>query len=403
MHLNKLYLSALILVLPIYLSFLACKNNTPPPAVRSIKVVKVISVPEKNVVGYDKYPCSIQGINNNDVRAKISGYIKEVYIDEGQKVGKGQKLFRLETNMLTENANAAQSAISAAEANIAAAKSAVSAAQVEVNKLIPLVEKQIISPIQLETAKANLASAQSRLLQAEAGKNQAMANLNSINANIDYSIIRAPISGTIGSLSHKEGSLVSPSDPTPLTTISDTRQLYAYFSMNESQYLDFLEKTQGTTLAQKLKNLPKVQLILANGATYEQEGSIETVTGQIDPKTGTIQFRALFPNANQLLSNGNTGVIKIPKTFEKVIVIPESATVDQQGIVHVFKVEKDTARSTIVKISERINNMAIVENGLKQGEHVIALGVGSVQNGIPVKEQVISFDSLLNSLKPLFE
>src|SRR5690606_15221503 len=171
------------------------------------------------------------------------------------------------------------SGVSAARANINAAQAEVNASQVEVNKLIPLVQKNIISNVQLETAKANLASSQAKLAQARAaeqqaaaGVSEATANYQGVQANIDYSVIRAPISGVIGKLPLRVGSLVGPNDPTPLTTVSDTSGIYAYFSMNEREYLDFLEDSVGATVPEKLKNLPMVELVLANGSTYSEKG-----------------------------------------------------------------------------------------------------------------------------------
>ena len=123
----------------------------------------------------------------------------------------------------------------------------------------------------MQTALANLARAQAQFSQAIASQQQASANYKSVQANINYSIIRAPISGIVGKLPLKVGSLVIPSDATPLTTISDTRSVYAYFSMNEKEYLDFLEKSYGATVPEKIKNLPNVELELANGSLYPEK------------------------------------------------------------------------------------------------------------------------------------
>src|SRR5690606_2693269 len=160
------------------------KQGPDPNAARPFPVVEV---QERSVTGYTSYPTSIEGRINNDVRAKISGYIREVLVDEGQPVRKGQVLFRLETNNLSEVASAARGGIGAAEANVTAAEAAVSSAQLEVNKLIPLVEKNIISSVQLQTAKDNLRSAEGKLAQAKAGQSQAQANYKSALANVDYS------------------------------------------------------------------------------------------------------------------------------------------------------------------------------------------------------------------------
>ncbi|WP_263603105.1 efflux RND transporter periplasmic adaptor subunit [Chryseobacterium sp. PET-29] len=383
------------------LSLVACKKEAPKQD--GPKPYPVVNVEAKNIVGYQTFPATIQGKVNNDVRAKIQGYITQVLVDEGQYVTKGQPLFRLETNILNENAAASKAGIGAAESNIAAAQAAVSAANVEVNKLKPLVQKNIISNVQLQTAQANLAQAQAQLKQAQAAKSQAVANYKGVEANIQYSIIRAPISGVIGKLPLKVGSLVGPSDQTPLTTISDTSEIYAYFSMNEKEYFDFLEKSVGATMPEKIKNLPMVELQLANGSIYPEKGRIEAITGQIDPTTGTIQFRVSFTNAQKLLSNGNSGTIRFPQHYDNVLVVPESATYEQQGIVYVYKVDKsDTARNVVVNVIDRIDNMALIKTGVNKGETVIAAGIGGLKPGTAVKKQPVKMDSLVQSIKPKF-
>lgn len=383
------------------LSLAACKKDAPKQD--GAKPYPVVSVESKNIVGYQTFPATIQGRVNNDVRAKIQGYITQVLVDEGQYVTKGQPLFRLETNILNENAAASKAGIGAAESSIAAAQASVNAAQVEVNKLKPLVQKNIISNVQLQTAQAQLAQAQAQLQQAHASKRQAEANYKGVEANIEYSIIRAPISGVIGKLPLKVGSLVGPSDQTPLTTISDTSQIFAYFAMNEKEYFDFLEKAPGASMPEKIKNLPMVELQLANGSLYPEKGRIEAITGQIDPTTGTIQFRVGFSNAQKLLSNGNSGTIRFPQRYDNVLVVPESATYEQQGIVYVYKVEKgDTARNVVINVIDRIDNMALIKSGINQGERVIAAGIGGLKPGTAVKPKPVKMDSLVQSIKPKF-
>ena len=407
---NKLIIVSLAL-----LSIISCKKKEEKKQ-EGPKEVPVVEVQQRNVTGYQSFPASIQGRVNNDVRAKIQGYITQVLVDEGQYVTKGQPLFRLETNTLNQSADAAragigaaQSGVAAAKANVSAAQAAVNASQVEVNKLIPLVQKNIISAVQLETAKANLSRAQAQLAQAQAaqaqaaaGVSQASANYKGVQANIDYSVIRAPISGVLGKLPFRVGSLVGPNDPTPLTTVSDTSGIFAYFSMNEREYLDFLENAYGATVPEKLRNMPMVELELANGSLYGEKGKIEAVTGQIDPTTGTIQFRVSFTNASKLLSNGNSGTIKVPKLYNKALVVPESATFEQQGLVYVFKVEKDTAKNVMIGVTDRVNNLVVVKDGIKKGEKIVAQGVGTLKPGTAVKAKPANFDEIVNAIKPIF-
>lgn len=368
-------------------AFFSCAktNETPPP---TAPVLDVVAATTKDVVGYTTFPATIQGKINNDVRAKIQGYIQEVYVHEGQQVQKGQPLFKLEANMLAETANAAKSGIAVAAANV-------NAAQVEVNKLQPLVQKNIISNIQLETAKANLASAKSVLAQAK-------ANHASAQANVNYAVVRAPIGGIVGKLPLKKGSLVGPADATALTSISDISVVYAYFSMNEKEYFKFLNDTAGTSLTEKIKNLPQVDLQLADGSIYSEKGKIETVTGQIDAATGTVQFRVAFANPNKLLSNGNSGTIRLPKKYTNVLVVPEVASYEQQGKVNVYKVQNDTAFSTVINVTDRVNNLIIVNDGIKAGDVVVVSGVGTLKNKTPIKPKKVHFDTIANAIKPVF-
>lgn len=368
----------------IYFSFIistliltSCKNGEAnQQQTQGTMPFPVVEVPTKTVTGYITYPVSIEGTVNSGVRAKVTGYITDVLVDEGEKVSKGQTLFKLETQSLSQDAGAAQ-------ANV-------NAAQVEVDKLKPLVEKNIISPVQLETAKARLA--------------QAKANYNSIAANIDYANIKSPVDGYIGSISFREGALISPGDPTPLTRISNTEEVFAFFSMNEREYLDFLRNTEGVNTSEKLKNFPPVELELINGEIYEETGTIETVSGQIDPATGTVSFRAKFPNPSGILSNGSSGKIRIPKTYKNVPVVPEVSTFEQQGMVYAYKVENDSlAISTIIEVKDRLNNLIIVSSGLKEGDVIVAKGVGKLRNNTPIKPQPVPFDSIANTLKPVFK
>ncbi len=354
--------------------------------------LNVVETLIKDVTAYQSFPAIIEGKVNNDVRAKIQGYIKDVLVHEGQLVSRGDILFRLETNTLTESAEAAKAAI-------ATAKASVNVAQVEVDKLTPLVNKNIISPIQLETAKANLASAKSMLAQAQ-------ANYQSINANIDYGIVRSPVNGVVGNLPFKLGSLVGPNDPQPLTTVSDISTVYAYFSMNEKEYFKFLNDTPGKSLSEKIKNVQEIELQLADGSIYSEKGKLETVSGQIDTTTGTVQFRVAYPNPDRLLSNGNSGSVLLPKQYTQVLVIPEVASYEQQGKINVYKVRNDTAVSTVVNVIDRVDNMIIVSqedvNGVKAGDTVIVNGIGTLRDRTAIQPKKVDFEETVNSIKPIF-
>lgn len=334
-----------------------------------------IEVAKRTVTDHSSYPARIEGTVNSEVRAKVSGYIQDVLVDEGQMVKKGQLLFRLETQALSQDA--------------AAAKARINVAQVEVSKLKPLVEKNIISPVQLETAKANL--------------EQAKSNYQSIAANIGYANIKSPVNGVIGSIPFRKGSLVSPQDPTPLTTVSDIKDIYAYFSLNEKELISFMRNVEGANLDEKASNLPKVSLVLADGSTYEHEGTIETIAGAINPKTGTTQFRATFPNPEGLLRNGNSGTLLLPKTIENAIVVPELSTFEQQGKTFVYLVENDSLVTKAIHPIGGAAGLLVIDNGLQEGDVILAKGLNKVRPGIKIVPQPTSIDSIVNSFNQVFK
>lgn len=335
----------------------------------------VITVPSETVTAYATYPTSLEGIINSEVRAKTSGYITKVLVDEGQKVRKGQTLFTLETQSLSQDA--------------AAAKANVNAAQVEVNKLKPLVEKNIISNVQLETAKAKLLQAQS--------------SYNAIAATIGYATIKSPVDGYVGAIPFREGSLVSPTSQTPLTTVADVDKIYAFFSMNEKEYLDFIQNTKGKTLEDKIKNLPKVRLVLANGELYDQEGTIETINPQVNASTGTVSFRAVFDNPTRLLSSGYSGRIQLPKVYTDATVVPAMSTYERQGITYVYKVQGDTlAISSSINILDKVDNILVVKDGVQPGDKIVAQGVGKLRDHTPIVPQPVDFDSIAKGLNKIF-
>lgn len=391
-----------ILTFVILVSVLISCKKAPDHRFEMVKTIQVTNPTEKDLTIFDAYPVQIEGKINNEVRAKISGYISQVLVDEGQRVIKGQTLFRLETNVLNQNANAAKSGITAANTAIDAAKAMVNAAQVEVDRLIPLVQKKIISNVQLETAQANLASAKSKYQQAKANYDESKASYNSIRANINYSVIKSPVNGIVGKISSRTGTLVGPSDPMPITTVSDVSEVYAYFSMNESEYFDFLQNTEGKTVKEKLRQIPEVELLLPNGEKYKHKGRIEAVTGQIDPSSGTILFRATFNNPEGLLNNGNSGKILIPHHLTKVLVIPEAATYERQNLVFAYKVSADTVISVPVDVATRSGNLIILNNGLTKADTIVATSSMGLRTGSKIKPAYIPFDSIKSEIKPIF-
>lgn len=346
------------------------RRQAPPPTVPVLELVK------KDVTTFRTYPARLEGVITSDVRAKVPGYITAVLVDDGERVSKGQTLFRLETQSLTQEAEAARANVDAAE--------------VEVNRLKPLVDKNIVSSVQLESAKARLA--------------QAKATLSGISANIDYANIKSPVNGYVGTVRFREGALVSPADPNPLTTVSDIDEVYAFFSMGERAYLNFLQKTPGENLQEKINNFPPVKLRMVNDSIYNETGTIKTVSGQVNPTTGTVQFRATFTNPSRLLSSGNSGEILIPIVYEQAILAPEVATFERQGRVYVYVVNADNAaQSTPINVLDRVDGMVVISGGLQSGERIVASGVGKVRHESLVTPRLVSFEEATKPLEVIFK
>jgi membrane fusion protein (multidrug efflux system) len=364
------------LVIIALLSLQACSPGAEEEAQHARAIpLPTIEVSRKSLSSETPYPTRLEGRVNSDVRAKVSGYITEVLVQEGEQVKKGQVLFTLETQSLSQDAEAA--------------KAQVEVAQVEVDKLKPLVEKGIISDIQLQTAKANLTRAKSAY--------------NSVSANIGYARIKSPVDGVIGSINYRKGALVGPADPTPITTVSDIEKIYANFSMNEKEYLDFLQQTRGGSITERIENLPEVNLKLANGQIYEHKGTIETVSGQVNRATGTVSFRVRFDNPTQLLTNGNSGTILIPIKYDSVLVVPETSTFEQQGQTFVYTLSKNNeATPKGIEVLARAHEMVVIQSGIKEGETIIAKGVGKIRNGALIAPTAIPFDEV-NTFKTVFK
>ncbi len=354
----------------------SCSDLKKKAPQRPLLSLPVIKVQKMNITGFQMITANIEGTINDEVRPKISGFITKVYIDEGQRVKKGQLLFKLETLAVNQDA--------------LAAKANLQSATIEVEKIKPLVKEGIISKRELETATALQTSAK--------------ATYNGVLAQIDYGNVRAAIDGIVGEIPFRVGSLVSPSDIEPLTTVSELNEVYAYYSMNEKEYLSFLRNTQGSSVREKIKNFPKVKLILADDSEYDQEGTVETTTGQIDTQTGTVSFRARFPNPNGLLNNGNSGFIKIPQQYNEVLVVPEQSTFENQTIVYVFSVkESDTVVQKAITPIRRINNLLLIKDGLNEGEQIVGQGVSKIGNGTKIHPVVTPFDTIASSTETIFK
>lgn len=320
----------------------------------------VETVTKQDATVYQEYTANLEGQQNVEIRPKVDGFIQKVYVDEGQMVKKGQLLFKLETKTLNQDASAS--------------KAMVRAAQVEVDRLQPLVDRKIISNVQLETAKAKLA--------------QAKSAYGSIAATIGFGTITSPVNGVVGSLPYREGSLVSMNSEMPLTTVSDSKIMRAYFNLNEKQLLTFNKTFKGSNTVQKLKNVPEVSLLLVDDSEYNIKGKIVTINGLVNPQTGTTEFRAEFKNPEALLRSGSTGLIRLPIEQKDVIVVPQNAVYEVQGKQLIYVVgQGNKVKSTVITTSGTTGLNFIVTEGLSAGDVIVVEGASKLKEDMEIVPQ----------------
>lgn len=315
------------------------------------------------------YSATIRGRQDIAIYPQVSGTIFELCVNEGQTVSKGQPLFIIDQVPY-------KAALQTAEANVAAAKAGVATAQLTYDSKKELYAKNVVSQYDLLTAENTLLTAKAQLAQAEAQR------VNAAN-NLSYTVVKAPANGVVGTLPYRVGALVSASIPQPLTTVSDNSDVYVYFSMTENQLLNLTR--QYGSIANTLKNMPDVQLMLNDGSVYDRTGRIESISGVIDTSTGSVQLRAVFPNADGLLHSGGAGSVIVPNIHKDCVVVPQVATFELQNKVYVYKVEDGKATSSMIDV-EKINNGReyIVKSGLTPGDVIVAEGVGLLREGTPI-------------------
>lgn len=342
----------------------------------------VLSILSENATTYRDFNASVEGTKNIDLRPQVDGYLEKIFIDEGAHVHKGQLLFQIDDRPYREQLQNAKASLLSAKANLEAAR-------INVDKLTPLIQNNLISDVQVKTAKAAYDAAKANVAQAE-------AIVNNAQINVGYTSITAQADGYIGRIPYKIGSLVSRSSPEPLTVLSEIDNVYAYFSLSENDFIQFKERFSGNTLEEKLKQMPPVELILADNSLYAEKGKVEVAEGQFNKNMGTISFRATFPNANGLLRSGNTGKIRIPQTLNDAVIVPQEATYEIQDKIFVFVMgDSDKVMSQPITITGRSGNYYLVNHGVKPGDKIVYSGLDRLRDGVVIKPQAISMDSLL--------
>ena len=307
-----------------------------------------------------EYVAEIQSLQNVEIRAKVKGFIEKINVDEGQKVKAGQLLFTIRPREY--------------EAELLKAKAEVRKAEVELQNTKSLAEKNIVSPSELTMAIAKLDGAKAE---------EAMAELY-----VSYTKITAPYDGIVDRLKFKAGSLID--EGTLLTSLSNNKEVYAYFNVSELEYLNY--KTNAN------QDNKKVKLILANNQVHQYDGVIETVESEFDKNTGSIAFRAKFPNPDYLLKHGETGRVQLNISLKNALIIPQKSTFELQDKTYVYVVDnKNIVRARLINISQKLTNMFVVESGLSVDDKIIYEGIQSVKENEPVETSFIAARAALSN------
>ena len=355
------------------LAFMLCccgqsQQENSPQAIYETSIVK----PESRTLE-SFYPTTIQGRQDVDVFAQITGKIVKVCVTEGQTVKKGQTLFMIDPVPF-------RTAYNTAKANVNEARARLATAQMNYHANKQLYNKQIIGSVEYRTT-------QNALAQAQAVLEQRLAELQNAGNNLTYTKVVSPSDGVVGTLPYHAGSLVSASMQQPLTRVSDNQEVWAFFTMNETQFLSLMEQYGSKEKA--LAAMPDVTLQLSNGKKYSVPGRITNISGLIDQTTGSVTLKAVFRNSKGMLYSGFTGNVCIPSVNKRSIVVPQSATYEMQDKRFIYKVVGGKAIATPIIVLPISNGKEfIVTSGLKPGDMIVSGGIANIKDGMEIKTRL---------------
>lgn len=327
-------------------------------------------VSRKDMTLERQYSARITGRQIVEVRPQVSGCITRILTGEGQAVRKGQTLFIIDQVPYRAALEMAVAARQTAEARLATAR-------MNYENETRLQEGHVVGDVSVQTMR-------NALLEAEAALAQAKAQEVNARNNLSYTEVRSPVSGVASMIPWHVGSLVSSSISEPLVTVADDSEVYVYFSISENQALDLI--SQYGSINAFISKAPAVSLRLNNGKDYGQKGHISAVSGTVDSQTGAVALRATFPNAGGILHHGGSATVVVPTHRSQCIVIPQEATYELQNRMFVYRVVDGKTKATSVTLFPQNNGREyIVEEGINDGDTIIAEGAGLLKEGIVVK------------------
>jgi RND family efflux transporter MFP subunit len=347
----------------------SCTSKTETDTPESHQVVHPVV---KDITPSREYIAEIHSVNYAEVRSRVKGYIDQIHVDEGQPVKEGQLLFTLSAREFEKELQKAEAVYKNALADL-------KAAQVDLANVKRLVAKDIVSRTELDVAQAKTEAFKADVEEAKA--NQEKAALH-----IWFTRIKAPYNGVINRIPNKVGSLILEGDM--LTSISDNREVFAYFNLSEIDYLDY--KTNGG------KEISTVSLKLANNAPYGYKGKIEAIESEFDRATGNIAFRARFPNPDGLLKHGANGKVVVEERLDRARLVPQKSTFEIQDKVYVFVVDREGSlkqRNIVPKM--RFEDFYVVESGLSKDEWILFEGAGSARDGRKIRPVPVDLTAVM--------
>ena len=310
-----------------------------------------------------EYVSQIKSVRNVEIRAQEKGFLKNIYVDEGQVVKAGQLLFRIMPKMY--------------EAELLKAEAETKAAEIELQNTKMLSDKNVVS-------KNELAMAHAKLDQAKAETTVAKFHLSATE-------IRAPFDGTIDRIPLKLGSLVDEGEL--LTSLSDNSQMFAYFNVSEPEYLDYQTDI-------KNRGDKKVSLLLANNELLKYKGDVETIESEFNSETGNIAFRARFPNPDKLLKNGETGKVQMTVPLRNALIIPQKVTYEIQDKTYVFVVDnRGVVKSRAITITSEMPDLYVVGSGLSENDKILLEGVQTVKDDDKIKFNYLAPNEAISHLR----
>ena len=341
----------------------AQKQQGPPPAVP----ITIATVANTNAVYYDTYPGTVTALDQINITSQVSGYITDINFKDGQNVKKGQLLYKIDNQVYKANYQQSVANLQVQEANLVKA-------QKDADRYNELEKHDAIAKQQVDYANAALDATQKQV-------NAAKANVASIHSNVQFANIYAPFSGTIGISQVKKGTAVV-AGQTVLNTISTDYPVAVDFTIDQKNIYRFAELKQGKD------NIKDSVFTIAFGdEIYSYPGKIDFIDRAVDPQTGTIKVRLIFPNDKEMLKPGMNNTVRVKNTSSKnATIIPHIAVNEQLGEFSVFVLgDSSKVRQQQVELGTVIGDSIIVKAGLKPGEKIAVQGVQNLHNGTVVK------------------